>query len=189
MTPLEAAGSLNRTKESDSPRGGCDSENFERLLRANCHHGSPRRRQPEAGYIVRSPILFPSTCTLSQFQVSCISSISTAGSFRGCRSASGRDRRELRRSISCAMRQNRPGDAPMLGSQRNGGEIHVPALFEPPPHPLAFGIGLLVHQAQIRSGAIHRQRAQTPVALASNLPRCRVLQRRQLHCIPELGGI
>ena len=37
-----------------------------RLLRANRHQGPPRRRQPEAGYIVRSPILDPEANTLLQ---------------------------------------------------------------------------------------------------------------------------
>jgi hypothetical protein len=52
------------------------------------------------------------------------------------------------------MGEYRPSDACMLGGERNGGHVHVSALFQP-SGPGAFGIGLCVDDAQVRSGSVH----------------------------------
>lgn len=58
----------------------------------------------------------------------------------------------------------------MLGGERHRGHIDVAARHQPPP-PLAFGIRLLVDHAQVRSGAMHQQRAQVAIVVARNLPK------------------
>ena len=76
----------------------------------------------------------------------------------------------------------------MLGSGRHRGDIHVPALLEP-SQPITFGVRLLVDDAQICAGAVHQERSQVAIVLASDLPEpllaaARVLSRGN----PQPGG-
>ena len=77
------------------------------------------------------------------------------------RPTSGRDDLRARGPIFCAMGEYRPGDACMLGGERDGGDVHVSALLQP-SHPGALGIGFLVDDAQVRSRAVHQKGAQIP---------------------------
>ena len=97
----------------------------------------------------------------------------------GARPTSGRDCRGLRGSIFGSMRQDRPGNPRMPGRECDGGDIHLPTLLEP-PRPLAFGVSLLVDDAQVGSGAVHQQCAQVAMALASNLPQAPLAATRAL---------
>jgi len=57
------------------------------------------------------------------------SSMSTAGSSVG--PTSGRGDLRTRGSILCSMGKDRPRNTCMLCSERYGGDVHVPTLFEP----------------------------------------------------------
>lgn len=46
-------------------------------------------------------------------------------------------------------------------------DIHVPALLEP-SRPITLGVHFFVDDAQIRAGAMHQERPQVAIALASD---------------------
>src|ERR1019366_10656672 len=84
-----------------------------------------------------------------------------------------------RRPIFCAMGEYRPGDACMLGGERDGGDVHVSALLQS-SRPGALGIGFLVDDAQVRSRTVNQQGAQKAVALARDLAKALFAAARML---------
>src|SRR6202030_4583360 len=100
----------------------------------------------------------------------------------GARPASGRSPLSAHRPILRALGKHRPGDARMFGRQRDGDNVNVPALFEP-PRPGAFAVGLFVDDSQIRARSMHQKRTYVAIPLARDLPQsvyaaARVLTRR-----------
>jgi hypothetical protein len=55
------------------------------------------------------------------------------------------------------MHQDCRGNRRVLGGERDGGDIHLPARLQP-LRPRALGVSLLVDDAQVGSGAMHPQR-------------------------------
>ena len=93
---------------------------------------------------LRRSDLFPSATTLWQsWRVVPPQSRQRA---TGVRSTSGRDHLRPRGSIFCAVGEDRPGDARMLGGQRNSGDIHMPTLLQS-SRPGTLGVRLLVDDA------------------------------------------
>src|SRR5256885_14117101 len=88
----------------------------------------------------------------------------------------------------CPMGEHRPRNTRMLGGERHRGHIHVSTLLEP-SRPITLGVRFLVDDAQVCAGAVHQQRSQVAIALASDLPEpllaaARVLSRGD----PQPGG-
>lgn len=67
------------------------------------------------------------------------------------------------------MGEDGPGDTRMLYGERDGRDVHMPALLQP-SRPGGLGIGILVDDAQVRPGGVHQQGPQVPIAPAGDLP-------------------
>jgi hypothetical protein len=62
------------------------------------------------------------------------------------------------------MGENRPRNVRMFGSQRHGGNIHVPALLEA-SHPLALGISPSIDKAKVSASSVYQKGSQVTVTL------------------------
>jgi hypothetical protein len=84
--------------------------------------------------------------------------------------------------------EDRPRNTGVLRGERHRGDICMPTLLQS-PRPLTFRVRLFVDDAQVGSSAVHQERAQVAIALASDLPKpllaaARVLSRGD----PQPGG-